>query len=59
MKMTNSEFAKQDQDFNKYCRALCVTPTTRQASKYRRKMGAVYTIACIGDDGSIHIPKTD
>lgn len=42
-KMTNSEFS-QTKTFIAMCETANVKPTTRQASKYRRGLGAVYQI---------------
>lgn len=35
-------FAKENEQFKLQCLAADVKPTRRQASKYRRKMGAAY-----------------
>ena len=43
-KMTNREFAKQDQTFKMCCEKAGVDPTVRQASKFRAKKGAAYKV---------------
>jgi len=40
--MTNAEFAQADLDFKAACKNADTQPTTRQASKYRRKMGKAW-----------------
>ena len=41
---TNSEFAHEDTTFKIACEQAKVEPTTRQASKYRRKRGAAWKV---------------
>ena len=40
--MTNTEYAKTNQEFINACKAAKTEPTKRQASKYRRKMGKAW-----------------
>lgn len=40
--MTNREMAEKDEGFRALCTTHNVTPTMRQASKYRRKRGLVW-----------------
>ena len=55
-RMTNAEFAATNTEFQDACRTArgltktgqMINPTTRQASKYRRKMGSAYFFAFAG-----------
>lgn len=42
-KLTNKLFASEDQIFRKACEIVDLTPTTRQASKYRLRKGLART----------------
>lgn len=52
--MTNREYAKE-QIFLNHCKKANVKPTTKQASKFRRGLGAVYKISVAGEK-DIHVP---
>lgn len=39
---TNAEFAQEDGNFKRWCRAAGADPTKRQASKWRRQTGVAY-----------------
>ena len=39
---TNADFAYHDSTFQRWCKAADVVPTKRQASKFRRQVGAAY-----------------
>jgi hypothetical protein len=41
--MTNRYFAENNKDFRKACKLAGVEPTTRQASKWRRKQGSAWS----------------
>ena len=41
-RITNREFAKSDIKFNHWCSIDDVSPTRRQASKFRNKKGEAY-----------------
>jgi len=41
-KIKNADFAKTNRDFNRACRIFEISPTTRQASKWRMKKGSAY-----------------
>ena len=40
--MTNREFAKADNGFREACEAVGISPTVRQASKWRRGKGKAW-----------------
>jgi len=40
--MTNRQFAKTNGEFQKACKQVGLEPTTRQASKWRRKLGLAW-----------------
>ena len=40
--LTNRQFSKQDKAFQDACKAAGIEPTHRQASKFRRGIGAAY-----------------
>ena len=40
--VTNAQFARSNKEFMAACEAVSVTPTLRQASKFRRKTGKAY-----------------
>jgi hypothetical protein len=40
--ITNTEYAKTNKDFKLACSRAKIEPTSRQASKYRRKQGKAY-----------------
>lgn len=40
--VTNRQYARENNQFIKLCRALHINPTKRQASKYRRGLGKAY-----------------
>ena len=40
--MTNREFAKTNMEFGEACKRVKLKPTTRQASKWRRKKGLAW-----------------
>ena len=42
--VSNKQFAATNQGFRAACDAIDYTPTSRQASKYRRKFGTVFTL---------------
>jgi len=48
-RMTNAKFAGTNEQFKEACKAAGVAPTSRQASKYRRKMGKAYKEGRIKD----------
>ena len=54
--MTNAEFSQKDKPFMRACALVGIKMTSRQASKYRRKTGAVYKIVKLNDT-TVHIPK--
>jgi len=41
--ITNAFFAKNSKTFIKACKKADIPPTSRQASKFRRKMGLAYS----------------
>jgi len=43
MDLTNSMFKEADDYFKKCCEAVDLTPSTRQASKFRNNRGKAYT----------------
>lgn len=45
VKPTNTKFMKDDKSFNDACKMAGITPTKRQASKYRRGLGLAYQAA--------------
>jgi hypothetical protein len=51
--MTNREFAKSDENFHKACATAGIAPTLRQASKYRRGLGAAKTGKTVKFTGTI------
>jgi len=42
--MTNTEFAHNNETFQKACKEAKIEPTTRQASKYKRRMGLAFKV---------------
>ena len=42
MELNNREFSQQDDHFRKCCKEAGTEPTTRQASKFRKKRGKAY-----------------
>lgn len=40
--LTNREFAEQNQEFREACYKAGITPTARQASKFRNRHGKSY-----------------
>jgi len=40
--MTNKEFAERDKAFRAACEKVGIPPTTRQASRWRRKRGLAW-----------------
>lgn len=43
-KVTNTKFAKENDDFRKACELANVEPTARQASKFRNKRGSAFRV---------------
>jgi hypothetical protein len=41
---TNKEFAERDAGFRAACEAAKIPPTARQASKFRNKLGKVWSL---------------
>lgn len=40
--LTNKEFAEQNEEFKSACHKAGITPTARQASKFRNRHGAAW-----------------
>ena len=40
--VTNTQFAKDNEEFKSACASVNLEPTPRQASKWRRKVGKAY-----------------
>jgi len=55
MHMTNLEYSKEESFLNA-CTKANVKSSARQASKFRRKTGAVYDRAILGRKG-VHVPR--
>ena len=53
--MTNKEYSQRI-EFTDLCKQANVKPTIRQASKFRRKEGAVYKRYIFGNNSVIHVP---
>ena len=44
MRITNREFVEKHQNFNLCCKIAEITPTMRQASKFRNGRGLAYKV---------------
>ena len=54
MRETNRDYSNNNFAFQKACQKANSKPTPRQASKFRREMGAAYKIIVLHE--KIHIP---
>ena len=52
MPETNREFALNNEAFRTHCGESGIRPTRRQASRYRRKIGAAYRKVKIANPGT-------